>query len=135
VEDDELGSTCSMQGRMVCYKTVSDEICDLLGYYAAYSGNSLPTLRDSVSVPERAQISGRKTVPETKIMVGRAVSQSFDVGPSSLRAVRIWCSDRLTAGEILVRAVQFSPLCTAALHPCLLYLPLTVYNFGSCQRC
>jgi hypothetical protein len=27
-----------------------DEICALLGYYAAYSGNSLPTFRDNLPV-------------------------------------------------------------------------------------
>jgi len=27
-----------------------DEICAFLGYYAAYSGNSLPTFRDNLSV-------------------------------------------------------------------------------------
>jgi hypothetical protein len=27
------------------------EICSLLGYYAAYSGNSLPTFRDNQSIP------------------------------------------------------------------------------------
>jgi hypothetical protein len=28
-----------------------DEICGLLGYYAALSGNCLPTFRDNISVP------------------------------------------------------------------------------------
>jgi hypothetical protein len=28
-----------------------DEICALLGYYAASSGNPLPTFRENVSVP------------------------------------------------------------------------------------
>jgi hypothetical protein len=28
-----------------------DENCALLGYYAAYSGNALPTFRDNLSVP------------------------------------------------------------------------------------
>jgi hypothetical protein len=28
-----------------------DEICALLGYYSAYSGNSVPTFRDNLSVP------------------------------------------------------------------------------------
>jgi len=27
------------------------DICTILGYYAAYSGNSLPTFRDNLSVP------------------------------------------------------------------------------------
>jgi hypothetical protein len=29
----------------------SGEICALLGYYAEFGGNSLPTFRDSLSVP------------------------------------------------------------------------------------
>jgi hypothetical protein len=29
----------------------ADETCALLGYFAAYSGNSLPTFRDNLSVP------------------------------------------------------------------------------------
>jgi len=29
----------------------ADEICALLGCYAAYSGNSLPTYRDSLTLP------------------------------------------------------------------------------------
>jgi len=31
-------------------KLVWSEICALLGYYAAYSGNSVPTLRDNLLV-------------------------------------------------------------------------------------
>jgi hypothetical protein len=31
--------------------TVPDEICALLGYYAASSGNPLPTFRKNVSAP------------------------------------------------------------------------------------
>ena len=35
---------------IVCYCwTMYDKICALLGYYAAYSGNSLPTFRDNLS--------------------------------------------------------------------------------------
>jgi hypothetical protein len=33
------------------FRRDADEICDLLAYYAASSGNPLPTFRDSVSVP------------------------------------------------------------------------------------
>jgi hypothetical protein len=29
----------------------SDELCNLMGYYAASSGNPLPTFRDNLSVP------------------------------------------------------------------------------------
>ena len=39
-----------------------DEICALLGYYAAYSDNSLPTFRDKLSVPSsRVKKSKKKT--------------------------------------------------------------------------
>jgi hypothetical protein len=33
------------------FRSDVDEICALLGYYAATSGNPLPTFRDNVSVP------------------------------------------------------------------------------------
>jgi hypothetical protein len=40
-----------------------DEICVLLGYYLAYSGNSLPTFRDNLSVPTwRVQIFKNRRV-------------------------------------------------------------------------
>jgi hypothetical protein len=37
-----------------------DEICALLGYYAASCGNCLPTFRDNVSVPSSRFKSPRK---------------------------------------------------------------------------
>jgi len=33
----------------LCYEL--DDICPLLGRYAAYSGNSLPTFQDNISAP------------------------------------------------------------------------------------
>jgi hypothetical protein len=36
--------------QLICF-----EICTLLGYYAAYSGNSLPTFRDNLQVPSSSQ--------------------------------------------------------------------------------
>ena len=33
------------------YRREVDENCALLGYYAAIGGNSLPTFRDSLSIP------------------------------------------------------------------------------------
>jgi hypothetical protein len=44
-----------------------NEICDLLGYYAASSGNPLPTFRDNVSVPySRAKKSKKKKKKKVK---------------------------------------------------------------------
>ena len=42
------------------FRSDVDEICALLGYYAAYSGNYLPTFRDNLSVPS----SRTKPTPE-----------------------------------------------------------------------
>jgi hypothetical protein len=36
---------------MLCFRRDIDEICALLGYYAALSGKSVPTFQDDVSVP------------------------------------------------------------------------------------
>jgi hypothetical protein len=33
------------------FRSEVDQICALPGYYAAYSGNSVPTFRDNLSVP------------------------------------------------------------------------------------
>jgi hypothetical protein len=38
-----------------------DEICDLLGYNAASSGNTLPTFRDNVSVPSSRVKKSKKS--------------------------------------------------------------------------
>jgi hypothetical protein len=35
----------------IFFRSNADEICALLGYYAALSGNSVPTFRDNLSVP------------------------------------------------------------------------------------
>jgi hypothetical protein len=37
-----------------------DEICAILGYYAAQSGSSVPTFRDSVSVPPSRVMKSKK---------------------------------------------------------------------------
>jgi len=36
------------------------EICPLLGHYAVYSGNSLPTFRDNISVPSSSVKKSKK---------------------------------------------------------------------------
>ena len=51
-----VNTTIQWQRNMECcvasgFRSDVDEICVLLGYYAAYSGNSLPTFRDKSSVP------------------------------------------------------------------------------------
>jgi len=45
-----------------------DEICPLLGYYAAYSGNSLTLFRDNLSVPSsRVKNMGWIGFPEMSV--------------------------------------------------------------------
>ena len=40
---------------MICvssgFRLDTEDICAILGYYAAYSGNSVPTFRDNLYVP------------------------------------------------------------------------------------
>jgi hypothetical protein len=43
-----------------------DEICALLGYYAASGGNPLPTFWDNVSVPSSRVQKSKKKVKEEK---------------------------------------------------------------------
>jgi len=43
-----LNPTCVTSG----FRRVVGEICDLLGYFAAYGGNSLPTFRDKISLED-----------------------------------------------------------------------------------
>jgi hypothetical protein len=38
-------------GTILHKRRLYDEICALLGYYAASNGNPLPTFRDNVSIP------------------------------------------------------------------------------------
>ena len=66
---------------MVCafsgFRREIDEICTLLGCYAAYGGSSLSTFRDNLSFPfSRAEKSDiytsshlKKVVRESKVMV------------------------------------------------------------------
>ena len=42
------------------------EICALMGYYVACSGNSLPTFRDSLSVPSSRVHKTKKNIPEER---------------------------------------------------------------------
>jgi hypothetical protein len=44
--------------------TFTAELCALLGYYAASSGNSLRTFRDSISAPTSRVKKSKKQVPE-----------------------------------------------------------------------
>jgi hypothetical protein len=43
------------------------ENCALLGYYAAHSGNTLPTFRDNLSVPSSSFKKSKKKRPETSV--------------------------------------------------------------------
>jgi hypothetical protein len=46
---------CIMRSSVLCmisgFRRDIDEICALVGYYAALSGSSVPTFRDNLSVP------------------------------------------------------------------------------------
>jgi hypothetical protein len=62
-------ATCVTSG----FSREADENCALLGYYAACSGNSLPTLRDKLSVPS-SKVKGLlkirpKGCPETSVLI------------------------------------------------------------------
>ena len=46
-----------------------DEICALLGHYAACSDNTLPTFRDNLSVPSSRATMGPIACPETSIRI------------------------------------------------------------------
>jgi len=41
----------SSEGLTVMSMRIQSEICAFLGYFAVYSGNSLPTFRDNLTVP------------------------------------------------------------------------------------
>ena len=45
-----------------------DEYCSLLGYYAASSGNFVPTFRDNFSVPSSGTKRGPIGCPETSVL-------------------------------------------------------------------
>jgi hypothetical protein len=44
-----------------------DEICALLGHYAVYSDNSLPTFRENLSVPYPRAMTGPVGCTETSV--------------------------------------------------------------------
>jgi len=45
-----MGFNSGFKGLMISgFRRDLDEICTLLGYYTAYSGNNLPTFRDNLS--------------------------------------------------------------------------------------
>ena len=44
------------------------EICALLGYYAAYIGNSLPTFRDNLSFPPSRVKESEKKAPHRSVL-------------------------------------------------------------------
>jgi len=49
-------------------KLINIEICALLGYYAAYSGNSLLTFRDNLSVPSSWVKKSKKRPGHTLVL-------------------------------------------------------------------
>jgi hypothetical protein len=61
-----LGDTASpTRSPHLCEHHYSSEICHLLIYYAAQSGNSVPTMWDNQSVPSSRVKKGKKTPANT----------------------------------------------------------------------
>jgi hypothetical protein len=60
----------------------ADENCSLLGYYAASSGNSLPTFRNNLSVPSSSVKTVSAAVAITRIheTVGRKIRLLGPIG-------------------------------------------------------
>ena len=52
----------------ICHKVV--EICALLGYYTAYSGNSLPTYRDILTLEDGTNRLSQKICKELPLYMG-----------------------------------------------------------------
>ena len=65
---------------VIIIKTDHDEICTLLGYYAASNGNPLPTFRDNVSVPsssvKKSKISSPLKMGKKKVKVKVTLEQA-----------------------------------------------------------
>jgi len=60
------------------YRHEVDEICALLEYYAACSGNSLPTFRNNLSVTySRVKKSNKLSVPYSRVRVSRNVGKEL----------------------------------------------------------
>jgi predicted membrane metal-binding protein len=53
-----------------CFRHDIDEICGLLGFYAALSGISVPTFRDNISVPfSSVKKSKKKRKPASQFAI------------------------------------------------------------------
>jgi hypothetical protein len=67
-----------------------DDICALLGYYAASCGNCLPTFRDNVSVPSSQVITTRRRVISQKIaeIVFQSILQTPFIFRSDITKIR-----------------------------------------------
>ena len=73
-DDENIGilknETCNL-GCLRCNKK-KKQICDLLGYYAAYSGNPLPTFRDNeFMIESRISLFSNYTSSKFKLMTAR----------------------------------------------------------------
>jgi len=65
-------NTCVISG----FRRDVDEISALLGYYAVYSGNSLPTFRDNLSVPS-LRVKKSLTLEDGTDMLSRNVGKEL----------------------------------------------------------
>jgi hypothetical protein len=71
------------------------EVCALLGYYAAYSGNSLPTFLDNLSVS-----SSRVKKYRRKIRLGSTRLASYCVPHCIIRSARLCRNNTQTCAQI-----------------------------------
>jgi hypothetical protein len=70
--DGQISS--SVCAEMNCWGT-STKICTLLGYYSAYSGNSLPTFRDNL-LPQYSRVKRSKKNTELNYIAAEALNHA-----------------------------------------------------------
>jgi hypothetical protein len=80
-----------------------DEICALLGYYAASRGNCLPTFRDNVSVPSSRAKSPRRPLKVVPIRCPETSVNNYHTTPCDIEEECRSHSSVSTIGPILVR--------------------------------
>jgi hypothetical protein len=87
-----------VQSAISGFRRNADEICALLGYYAAENSNPLPTFRDNVSVPS----SRARTASPLKIGPIRCLETSVKDYHSALRNIPEECK------SLIVECVHFN---------------------------
>jgi hypothetical protein len=106
-----------------------DDICALLGYYAALSGNSLPTLRDNLAVPSsrvgkskigpircpetsvKSYHSRLRNIPEKRrSQLQNAIKLSLSYFPYFIDTYVGFAMDKVALGQGFPRVLRFSPV-------------------------